>query len=280
MKRQELIQKVIDCYVDYMVSMANNNAHGYSQAERSLYSDNPTSFDCSSLTLTAINYAFKKYGIHPTPEEINKKYGLSYTGNMMNLVRHCGFSIVAEAQTAHADLQRGDLELNVTYHVAVAVDKDTIVHARSSEGTRDNKDNSGNEIRTQPWYNYSKGWTHRLRFTGEGIALPDDSEPVKAPEKAPEQQTGKITAKHTAQSFDASAAGTYIVQASELNVRDGAGTDKKILTAIPKGKEVYNYGYYTKLNGSRWMYVEFMKDGILYTGFASEGQNKGYLVKK
>ena len=32
-------------------------------------------------------------------------------------------------------------------------------------------DDSGNEIRTQPWYNYSHGWTHRLRFTGKGLNL-------------------------------------------------------------------------------------------------------------
>lgn len=82
-----------------------------------------------------------------------------------------GFEIVARNQTAHAQMQKGDLELNVTHHVAMAIDKDNIVHARSSEGTTNTIDDSGNEIRTQPWYNYSHGWTHRLRFTGKGLNL-------------------------------------------------------------------------------------------------------------
>ena len=82
-----------------------------------------------------------------------------------------GFEIVARNQTAHAQMQKGDLELNVTHHVAMAIDRDNIVHARSSEGTTNTIDDSGNEIRTQGWYLYSHGWTHRLRFTGKGLNL-------------------------------------------------------------------------------------------------------------
>lgn len=167
-------QDIIDAMVEYAVKIANDNSHGYSQAVRSLYNTkNPTSFDCSSLTLTAIQYAFEKYGITPTPKDINAKAsklddGLSYTGNMLNL-KKLGFEVVATNQTAHGKMQKGDLELSLWHHVAIAIDGDNIVHARSSEGTSDTKDGSGNEIRTQPWYQYGKGWTHRLRFTGKGI---------------------------------------------------------------------------------------------------------------
>ena len=85
-----------------------------------------------------------------------------------------GFEIVARNQTAHAQMQKGDLELNENYHVAMAIDRDNIVHARSSEGTTNTIDDSGNEIRTQKWYLYNinhGGWTHRLRFTGKGLNL-------------------------------------------------------------------------------------------------------------
>ena len=82
-----------------------------------------------------------------------------------------GFEIVARNQTAHAQMQKGDLELNVTHHVAMAIDRDNIVHARSSEGTTNTIDDSGNEIRTQGWYNYSHGWDYRIRFTGKGLNL-------------------------------------------------------------------------------------------------------------
>ena len=44
------------------------------------------------------------------------------------------------------------MELNATHRVALAIGKDNIVHARSSEGTKNTIDDSDNEIRIQPWY--------------------------------------------------------------------------------------------------------------------------------
>lgn len=165
MTKSQMIQNVINDAVDFATKIAQDNTHGYSQAVRSLYNiTNPSSFDCSSLVCTAYYYAFKKNGVTPTPKDL----GCSYTGNMMNLTK-CGFEVVARNQTAHAEMKKGDIELNTTYHTALAIDKNNIVHARSSEGTSDTKDNSGNEIRTQPWYLYSHGWTCRLRFTGKGV---------------------------------------------------------------------------------------------------------------
>lgn len=164
-----IIQNIINDAVSFAVGIANDNSHGYSQAVRSLYNiTNPKSFDCSSLCCTAYYYAFLKNGL--TEQANYLKSHCSYTGNMLNML-NVGFEIVARNQTAHAQMQKGDLELNVTHHVAMAIDKDNIVHARSSEGTTNTIDDSGNEIRTQPWYNYSHGWTHRLRFTGKGLNL-------------------------------------------------------------------------------------------------------------
>lgn len=165
--KAQIIQNIINDAIEFAVNIANDNEHGYSQRIRSLYKINdPKSFDCSSLACTAYYYAFLKNGL--TAQARYLKEHCSYTGNMLNMC-NCGFEIVARNQTAHSQMQKGDLELNTTYHVAMAIDKDNIVHARSSEGTTDTKDNSGNEIRTQPWYLYSHGWTHRLRFTGNGI---------------------------------------------------------------------------------------------------------------
>ncbi len=165
--KEQIIQNVRNDAVDFAVKIANDNSHGYSQAVRSLYNiTNPKSFDCSSLALTAYYYALQKNGLIAQANYLKKN--CSYTGNMLKM-QNAGFEIVARNQTAHAQMIKGDLELNTTHHVAMAVGKDIIVHARSSEGTTDTKDNSGNEIRTQPWYLYSHGWTHRLRFTGKGI---------------------------------------------------------------------------------------------------------------
>lgn len=164
-----IIQNIINDAVSFAVGIANDNSHGYSQAVRSLYNiTNSKSFDCSSLCCTAYYYAFLKNGL--TAQANYLKSHCSYTGNMLNML-NVGFEIVARNQTAHAQMQKGDLELNTTYHVAMAIDKNNIVHARSSEGTTNTIDDSGNEIRTQPWYNYSHGWTHRLRFTGKGLNL-------------------------------------------------------------------------------------------------------------
>lgn len=164
-----IIQNIINDAVSFAVGIANDNSHGYSQAIRSLYNITvPKSFDCSSLCCTSYYYAFLKNGL--TEQANYLKSHCSYTENMLNML-NVGFEIVARNQTAHAQMQKGDLELNVTHHVAMAIDKDNIVHARSSEGTTNTIDDSGNEIRTQPWYNYSHGWTHRLRFTGKGLNL-------------------------------------------------------------------------------------------------------------
>lgn len=164
-----IIQNVINDAVSFAVGIANDNSHGYSQAVRSLYNiTNPKSYDCSSLCYTAYYYAFLKNGL--TTQANYLKSHCSYTGNMLNML-NVGFEIVARNQTAHAQMQKGDLELNVTHHVAMAIDRDNIVHARSSEGTTNTIDDSGNEIRTQGWYLYSHGWTHRLRFTGKGLNL-------------------------------------------------------------------------------------------------------------
>lgn len=72
-----------------------------------------------------------------------------------------------------------------------------------------------------------------------------------------------------AKSFHHSFAGTYKVSASKLNVRQGAGTLKKIIITIPKGTEVKCYGYYTRILGTNWLYVQFTYKGTVYTGFTS-----------
>lgn len=184
----QIIHAITHDAVEFAVNIANDNNHGYSQRIRSLYEiDDPKSFDCSSLACTAYYYAFLKNGL--TTQARYLKEHCSYTGNMLNMC-NCGFEIVARNQTAHSQMQKGDLELNVTHHVAMAIDRDNIVHARSSEGTTDTKDNSGNEIRTQPWYLYSHGWTHRLRFTGNGIDFTALTTDTNKPAVKPTTPTG------------------------------------------------------------------------------------------
>ena len=217
-KEKVTAQQIIDDAVDFAVQMANDNTHGYSQVIRSLYNISaPKSFDCSSLVLTAYYYAFMKNGLSEQAAFLKQNCG--YTGNMLQM-KKCGFEVVATKQTAHARMKKGDVELadnnpdGSNSHVALAIDGDNIVHARSSEGTTDTKDNSGNEIRTQPWYLYSHGWTHRLRFTGKGLSMvKNTTDSAKKPQATQPVNTA-------APSYLVGS--TYTLQVDSLNVRTGA----------------------------------------------------------
>lgn len=74
----------------------------------------------------------------------------------------------------------------------------------------------------------------------------------------------KLSKKKTS-SYDDSLAGTYKVTASSLNMRKGAGTSKDIITSIPKGKKVKCNGYYTSVDGVKWLLVTYGD----YTGYCS-----------
>ena len=90
------------------------------------------------------------------------------------------------------------------------------------------------------------------------------NEPIPIPSQK------EVKASQDAKSYSASIAGTYIVNSrTGLNVRDGAGTSFKVLVAIPLGKKVENYGYYTDAQGIRWLYIAFEQSGVKYIGFAS-----------
>lgn len=243
-------QQIIDAAVEFAVKIANDNTHGYSQKVRSLYNyTNPTSFDCSSLVCTAFQYAFDKYGITPTP----KSCGCTYTGNMLYLLK-CGFEIVATNQTAHSQMKKGDIELNVNYHTALATDSNNIVHARSSEGTSDTKDNSGNEIRTQAWYLYSKGWTHRLRFTGKGLSMVSGSSSTSGSSTTGSSSSGSGTLNKTVQWN-----GVVNTKSDDLNVRKHASVeaDECSFSPLPKGTVIGVCDSVTGTDGDTWYYIKY-----------------------
>lgn len=85
-----------------------------------------------------------------------------------------------------------------------------------------------------------------------------------------EKPTATKKATDYARSFLRPLSGSYKVTASKLNVRTGAGLNKKVMVAIPRGTVVTCYGYYTTVLGTNWLYVQFDYEGTTYTGFASE----------
>lgn len=96
-----------------------------------------------------------------------------------------------------------------------------------------------------------------------------DEEPTKVDPK--KEDTPKIV--ENANLFDSAYrhGKSYRVSAiNGLNIRKGAGTDKAKIGVLTNGTKVTWYGYYTKVNGVKWLYV-LIGDGALKgsTGYVS-----------
>lgn len=65
------------------------------------------------------------------------------------------------------------------------------------------------------------------------------------------------TAVESAKSKNTQLAGTYVVTASALHIRAGAGSDKASLGTLKNGTTVRCYGYYTEVSGTKWLYVVY-----------------------
>ena len=91
---------------------------------------------------------------------------------------------------------------------------------------------------------------------------------------APSVSTAKI---ESAKGFDKTLAGTYKT-IGNLYLRAGAGKGKPELVIMPNNTIVRNYGYYTLIDGTKWLYVQTTIKGVTYTGFCSS--NTKYLSKQ
>ena len=109
-----------------------------------------------------------------------------------------------------------------------------------------------------------------------GYCLPDYANKVDAKEEPKEEvkEEPKVEVVtpvklDPARCFNNGVAGMYKVTASTLNVRSGAGTSKPILTSIANGTKVQNFGFYTVIDGVKWLFIQFVQNGKTITGFAS-----------
>ena len=143
----------IDKAVESAVDIANDNSHGYDQIKRW-----GKDYDCSSLVISAYQYA----GV-PV-----KTKGATYTGNMLNPFKQCGFKDITSKvnRTTGSDLQKGDVLLHSGHHVAMYIGDGKLVEANINEkgGIYNGKvgDQTGHEIHVRSYYNHP--WTYVLRF--------------------------------------------------------------------------------------------------------------------
>ena len=144
----------------WMENLANDNSHGYSWGGWG-----PQDYDCGHAIITA----WEQAGV-PV-----KTYGAASTHNMYPVFMSCGFQdVTAKVNLATGSgLRRGDVLLHDEDHTVMACGDGNIVHARSGEGNTIPGDQSGNEVRIQPYFNWTnRGWQHVLRY-------PEDPEEEK-----------------------------------------------------------------------------------------------------
>lgn len=144
---------VIDTAVNWMIDIANDSSHGYSQANRW---GNPD-YDCSSLVISG----YQNAGV-PVKDK-----GATYTGNMRSVFTQCGFTAIPFS--ANMELIRGDVLLNEAHHTACYIGNGQMVQASISEKNSiygEGGDQTGKEIYVGEYHNYSRGWDYVLRYTG------------------------------------------------------------------------------------------------------------------
>ena len=144
--------------VEYMVKVANDPKHGYSQTNRNGNPDTWSDYDCSSLVISA----YQSAGV-PVKDK-----GATYTGNMYSVFLQCGFKDVTNKVNlaTGSGLIAGDVLLNHADHTAMMISTSQLAQASIDEkgGISGGKvgDQTGYEIHTRSYYNYP--WNVVLRY--------------------------------------------------------------------------------------------------------------------
>lgn len=135
--------------VEWAIQTANDNSHGYSQADRW-----GPDYDCSSFVISAYRAAGLKLS------------GATYTGNMRSAFLADGFFDATNLVNlgSGGGVQAGDVLLNYSAHTCIAIGAGRVANCRTDEGHPQSGDQSGSEIRLQSYWNYP--WNCVLRYKG------------------------------------------------------------------------------------------------------------------
>lgn len=172
---------VIESAVQWAIGIANDNAHhGYE------WGGWGPDYDCGHLIITA----WEQAGV-----PVKSKGGASYTGNMRQAFISNGFVDVSNqvGLTSGYGMQPGDVLINYSSHAAMYIGDGKLVHARSSEGNTMPGDQSGNEIRVQPFFSYP--WNCCLRYKGKETTAKPTEKP-NTPTETPTAENSTAAENH------------------------------------------------------------------------------------
>lgn len=143
---------VIEKAIQWAVSIAADNTHGYDQIHRW-----GPDYDCSSLVISA----YRAAGL--------PLKGATYTGNMRAAFIKDGFKAIPYKKGM--SLFRGDVLLNEKHHTALCIGDGKIVQASINEKGKatggKTGDQTGGEIAVRSFYEYKSGWDCILRYSEE-----------------------------------------------------------------------------------------------------------------
>jgi cell wall-associated NlpC family hydrolase len=155
-------QQIIENAVEWAVSIANDDAHGYTQDLDKRWGPD---YDCSSLLIQA----YENAGV-PVKTE-----GASYTGNMESVFTSCGFD--SFVYSSNIELIKGDVLLR-NGHTAMYIGNGEIVSAHINEFGEttggQTGDQTGKEINVSSFAT-SGSWDIVLRLPTNGN-IPDNPE--------------------------------------------------------------------------------------------------------
>lgn len=172
--------------VNHAISIANDNSHGYDQANRW-----GPDYDCSSFIISV----WQDVGV---PVKTN---GASYTGNMRGAFLASGFSDVTSQVNfdTGSGLIAGDVLLNYSSHTVMSIGGGRVVYASQNEygGATGGRagDQTGQEIKVASYYKPSYGWNCVLRYTKEGAAPTPTPASTPIPTPAPTITMVDVSAK-------------------------------------------------------------------------------------
>ena len=168
------MSEVIEKYVNFMVKIAIDQSHGYSQDQDRRWGS--PDYDCSSLVISALEYA----GIKA------KSAGASFTGNMAAVLTNLGFSNVVKKVdlSSGSGMQRGDILMYHKYdnigHTAVYQGSGKIVHARGKSYGSAAPGDQGTEIQADCAY-YNPGWQYVFRYKAAPVSGSGATASTKTP---------------------------------------------------------------------------------------------------